>query len=194
MLYDTELKCAEDTFSILMILALLYDHTGKKPAPHTIFDADYVPEIYFEALEYVAEECERGENTDFDTFVKYQFPGMCEYYALCREHSRKNGIAFKNDPYVKEAERTVYEALQSINSYCFDWRLFTPVKETEKKYPCLLFVTSPEFWCPPDQIEAFIRIGRFYTQGVDRLKKELTEETTIRVLPPAAVTEERKAA
>ena len=194
MLYDTELECAEDTFSILMILALLYDHTGKKPAPHTIFDADYMPEIYLEALDYVAEECERGENTDFDTFVKYQFPGMCEYYALCREHSRKNGIAYKNDPYVKEAERAVYEELQKINSYCFDWKLFAPVKETEKKYPCLLFVTSPEFWCPPDQIEAFIRIGRFYTQGVDRLKKELTEETTIRVLPPAAVTEERKAA
>lgn len=194
MLYDKELECAGETFCMLLILALLYDHTGKKPAPHTIFDADYVPEIYFEALEYVAEECERSENTDFDTFVKYQFPGMCEYYALCREHSRKNRIAFKNDPYVKEAERTVYEALQSINSYCFDWRLFTPVKETEKKYPCLLFVASPEFWCPPDHVKAFIRIGRFYTQGVDRLKKELAEETTIRVLPPAAVTEERKAA
>lgn len=132
MLYDTELECAEDTFSILMILALLYDHTGKNPAPHTIFDADYMPEIYLEALEYVAEECERSEDQFYDIFVKYQFPGMCEYYALCREHSRKNGIAFKNDPYVKEAERTVYEALQSINSYCFDWRLFTPVKETEK--------------------------------------------------------------
>ncbi len=194
MLYDKELDCAEDTFSMLLILALLYDHTGEKLAPHTTFESDYLPEIYFESLEYVAEECERSEDADYDTFIKYQFPGMCEYYALCREHSRKNRIAFKNDPYVKEAERTVHEKLQGINSYCFDWQLFTPVKATEKKYPCLLFVTSPYFWCPPDHIDAFIQISQFYSRGVDRLKKELTEETTLRVLPPAAVTEERRAA
>ena len=169
--------CMDDLLAILSIEKICYDHTGVCSA--TPLDSDYLWETSYEALNDAASYTENGSLEAWDTYVqKFRFSGMRRYYDLCREYGRKHLIAFKNNRFVKEAADFVSDEMNGINSYCIDWMLFTPQKETEKRWPCLAIFTSPEFYQPAQLVESVYNIRSFYEEGVKRLEEELSNQKT----------------
>ena len=186
--------CMDDLLAILSIEKICYDHRGVCNA--TPLDSDFLWETAYEALNDVASYTENGSVDAWDTYVqKFQFPDMQKYYDLCRAYGKKHRIAFKNNRFIKEAADFVADEMNGINSYCIDWMLFTPKKETEKRWPCLAVFTSPEFYQPVQLVESVYNIRSFYEEGVKRLEEELKGQTEKIIRLPAALPEaERKIA
>lgn len=186
--------CMDDLFAILAIEKICYDHTGA--CDDTPLDSDYLWKTEYEALNNAAPYTEYGSMDAWDTYVqKFQFDGMQRYYDLCRKYGRKHRIAFINNRFVKEAADFVADEMNGINSYCIDWMLFTPKKETEKRWSCLTVFTSPEFYQPVQLVESVYNIRSFYEEGVKRLEEELSGQTPkITQLPAALPEAERRTA
>lgn len=179
--------CMDDLLGILAIEKILYDHTGSVTG-ETLSEGCLMEACYY-ALEDVAPSVS-AETGDYDTYIqKFCFPGMEEFYRLCREYGRKNGVSFKNTPYVKEAVDFVNQEMNGIDSYSIGWSLFTPKKVTQKKWPCLAVFTDPEFYQPVQLVESLYNIRTFYMGGVKRLKAELEQQETKIISLPAIVPE-----
>ena len=136
----------DDLLGILAIEKIRYDHTGFI-AGESLYGDDF-PVVCYDALGNVADSIS-ADVDDCDTYIqKFCFPGMEEFYRLCREYGRRNRVSFQNNPYVKEATGFVNQEMNGIDSYCIGWRLFTPKKATKKKWPCLavLNFTSRYSW------------------------------------------------
>lgn len=179
--------CMDDLLGILAIEKILYDHTGSIMG-ETLNDGFLMESCYY-ALGDVADSIS-AEMDDYDSYIqKFFFPGMEEFYRLCREYGRKNGVSFKNNPYVKEAADFVNREMNGIDSYCISWSLFTPKKVTQKKWPCLAVFTSVEFYQPVQLVESLYNIRTFYMDGVKRLKAEMEQQETKTISLPAIVPE-----
>ena len=114
---------------------------------------------------------------------------------LCREYGRRNRVSFQNNPYVREAANFVNQEMNGIDSYCIDWRLFTPKKATKKKWPCLAVFTSIEFYQPVQLVESLYNIRTYYMQALEKLKKELqSSQMKTLYLTEVSQAAERKAA
>ena len=120
---------------------------------------------------------------------------MEEFYRLCREYGRRNRVSFQNNPYVREAANFVNQEMNGIDSYCIDWRLFTPKKATKKKWPCLAVFTSIEFYQPVQLVESLYNIRTYYMQALEKLKKALqSSQMKTLYLTEVSQAAERKAA
>ena len=180
--------CMDDLLAILSIEKICYDHTGACNA--TPLDSDYLWETAYEALNDAALYIENGSVDAWDTYVqKFRFDSMPEYYDLCREYGKKHRIAFKNNRFIKEDADFVADEMNGINSYCIDWMLFTPKKETEKRWTCLAVFTSPEFYQPVQLVESIYNIRSFYEEGVKRLEEELSVQAEKIIQFPANLQE-----
>ena len=191
-MFEEPNNCMDDMLAALAIEKIRYDHTGTLIGMP--LDSDSLPEIYYGALDDVAPSVSAEEN-DYDYIQKFYFSGMKEFYQLCREYGRQNHVSFKNNRYVKEASDFVDHEMNGIDSYCIGWRLFTPKKITDRKWPCLAVFTTPEFYQPVQLVESLYNIRSFYEEGVKRLKAELErQETKIISLPAVTPETERKRA
>lgn len=168
--------CMDDLLAILSIEKICFDHMGS--CDSIPLDSDYLWETEYEALTDAALYTENGFMEERDTYVqKFQFDGMRKYYDLCRKYGIKRCVAFKNNRFVKEAADFVNNEMNGIQSYCIDWFLFTPKKETEKRWPCLAVFTSVDFYQPVQLVESVYNIRSFYTEGVKRLEEELSGQS-----------------
>lgn len=192
MFEDPDL-CMEDLLGILAIEKIRYDHTSVI-AGETLYGDDF-PVVCYDALGDVADSIS-ADVDDYDTYIqKFCFPSMEEFYRLCREYGRRNRVSFQNNPYVKEAAGFVNQEMNGIDSYCIDWRLFTPKKATKKKWPCLAVFTSIEFYQPVQLVESLYNIRTYYMQALEKLKAELQlSQKELHLLPKVSQTPERKAA
>ena len=180
-MYEELEERMDDICGILIMVKAVYDATGYKI--ESILDGDYFFDVYMEAIESAANELEYGTVMDYDNVNKYGFPQMDEYYELCRKYGRINRLSFKDNPYAKKAKEKVYTEMESINSYCLNWALFTPKKRTKKRYNCLWVITDPEFNQHVTLIKALCNIRTFYKEGVEELKKELEPKPQLKLLP-----------
>ena len=185
--------CMDDILGILAIEKIRYDHTGAIVGK--TLDSDFFPETCYEALDDVADSIIANVD-DYDVYIqKFLFPGMEEFYRLCREYGRKKRIYFKNNPYVREAADFVNREMNGIDSYCINWRLFTPKKVTDKKFPCLAVFTDVEFYQPVQLVEALCNIRTYYKQALEKLKEELRPpQAELLLLPAVSQAAERNAA
>lgn len=192
MFEDTD-SYMDDLLGILAMEKIRYDHTGII-AGETLHE-DYFLETYYEALGDVADSICASVD-DYDVYIqKFCFPGMEEFYRLCREYGRKNRVSFKNNPYVRKAAIFVNHEMYGIDSYCINWSLFTPKKVTEKKWPCLAVFTDAEFYQPVQLVESLYNIRTYYMQALEKLKKDLQyPKKEILCLPEASEAAERRAA
>ena len=186
--------CMDDLRAILSIKKICYDHMGI--CNSIPLDSDYLWETMYEALNDAAAYTEDSFVDAWGAYVqKLRFPNMQKYYDLCREYGKKHRIAFKNNRFIKGAADFVNSEMNGINSYCIDWMLVTPKKETEKHWPCLAVFTSPEFYQPVQLVESVYNIRSFYEEGVKRLEEELNRPLEkITRLPTALPEAERKIA
>ena len=183
----------DDLLGILALEKIRYDHTGFI-AGESLYGDDF-PVVCYDALGNVADSIS-ADVDDCDTYIqKFCFPGMEEFYRLCREYGRRNRVSFQNNPYVKEATGFVNQEMNGIDSYCIGWRLFTPKKATKKKWPCLAVFTSIEFYQPVQLVESLYNIRTYYMQALEKLKKELlSSQTKTLYITEVSQAAERKAA
>ena len=89
----------DDLLGILAIEKIRYDHTGFI-AGESLYGDDF-PVVCYDALGNVADSIS-ADVDDCDTYIqKFCFPGMEEFYRLCREYGRRNRVSFQNNPYGK---------------------------------------------------------------------------------------------
>ena len=185
--------CMDNLLGLLVIEKIRYDHTG------TIIggtlDSNSFLEAYYDALEDVAYSVSANVD-DYDVYIqKFLFPGMEEFYRLCREYGRKNRVSFKKNRYVREAADFVNREMNGIESYCINWSLFTPKKITDKKWPCLAVFTNVEFYQPVQLVESLYNIRTYYKQALEKLKEELRPlRAELLLLPEVSQVAERNAA
>lgn len=162
----------DSTLAVLVIEKILYDHGY--PLLGTPLDEDSLLEASFEAIEQVSENCvfTYDEEKQCEVF-KLEFPEMERFNFLCKEFGRINHIAYKKNPYVKEANIWVNSEMSDIRSYAIDWALFTPKRMTKKKSTCLAIFLWPEFYQPVDLVDAVCNIRDHYKRSIDRIEKEL---------------------
>ena len=107
----------DDLLGILAIEKIRYDHTGFI-AGESLYGDDF-PVVCYDALGNVADSIS-ADVDDCDTYIqKFCFPGMEEFYRLCREYGRRNRVSFQNNPYVREAANFVNQEMNGIDSYVY---------------------------------------------------------------------------
>lgn len=183
----------DDLLGILAIEKIRYDHTGSIVGE--MLYGDEFPLVCYDALGDVADSTSALVD-DYDRYIqKFCFPGMEEFYRLCREYGRKNCVSFKNNPYVREAADFVNQEMNGIDSYSIAWSLFTPKKVTKKRWPCLAVFTDAEFYQPVQLVESLYNIRSYYMQALEKLKAELQlSQKELHLLPKVSQTPERSAA
>ena len=73
---------------ILMIEKIRYDHTGTITG--IPLQEDYLWEVYYEALDDVADSVSGILANEDVNIQKFSFPGMKEFYCLCREYGQRS--------------------------------------------------------------------------------------------------------
>lgn len=181
-MYEEIDEIMDDICGMLIMVKAVYDATGK--IIECDLHSDYFFDVYMEAMDSAADVVAWGTINDYENVNKYSFPCMDEYYELCRKYGRIHKVSFKNNPYVKKAEDNITSEMNSINSYCYDWTLFTPKKKVKEKYNCLWLMTYPEFNQLVSLVKVLCSIRTFYEEGVEELKKVLKPaKPQIKLLP-----------
>ena len=180
----------EDTINLLELERILFErkegHTG------CFLDSEEFYVYAQDALTELAAEVVYLEITD-STLYKFCFPELHNFYTLCKEHSKRNHITFRKDPYVKAAEEYVADAFCCTESPNFAWNLWVPPKLVKKRAYTVIVETGMEFMEYAEILETLYDIKEHYAGLITALKKELSDRSNIIPLP-VAVGKERKAA
>lgn len=180
----------EDTVNLLELERILFErkegHAGR------FLDGEEFYVYAQDALTELAAEVVYLEITD-STLYKFCFPELHNFYTLCKEHSKRNHISFRKDPYVKAAEEYVADAFRCTESPNFAWNLWVPPKLVKKRAYTVIVETGMYFMEYAEMIETLYDIKEHYAGLITALKKELSDRSNIIPLP-VAVGKERKAA
>lgn len=97
--------------------------------------------------------------------------GMMEFYRLCRDWSKQRGIPLRRNPYMERARLEVEEQLNSINSYCYNYRFSTKVNHQWASGITLYL--SPEFNQEFPLLMTLAHIFDYYRQTAKKLQYEI---------------------
>lgn len=101
---------------------------------------------------------------------------MREYYTLCREHARRNHIAYRKDPYVKQADEYIFGTIMHGCPYSVWVRIST---KTNHEFGVGVAVTTYEdFYSAAELIEALLEVMAYFESAVPALRRELDENRT----------------
>lgn len=144
--------------------------------------------VHFQRGKHVTPfECE----PDRDAFI-LRDPLLTRFDALCREYEAQKGVSQTENPYVRELEDAVHQAL-ALNDYSYDYLLVDGTKD--RKGPKLLLFLFEEFCATEELPDALCQILDFCEDGIRRIERELVQESAkIIPLPPAAQPEYKEAA
>ncbi|MBQ7726238.1 MAG: hypothetical protein IJT66_03745 [Clostridia bacterium] len=163
----------EDILRLLELKTILAEH-DEPATPAILNDEDYWDQAYTTFAELCSEEIYL-ENFD-NTLYLFRFPELHEFYTLCKELSRREGIGFRKYPAVKKAENYIRNTLAYVNDYTFSWNLWVPKKLVKKRAYTFLIETSCEFSDYSGIIDAVLTIQEYYAERCDRLRKEMQED------------------
>lgn len=165
------------------------DYTGG------IIDGDKFMET---ALETVYEMCDHVEYLDYTDSILYffSFPEMRRFYKLCKEHSSKNHIKFRRNPYVKNAIDFVDTNIRYSGMRNIAWNYWIPRRLIKKRQHQFLIETGVYFQEWIEMIAALFEIRQYFREKCEEIQLELYSPLTL-VKPKATSTTnpvERKAA
>ena len=154
--------------------------------------------FYQEATELtysIAQEVVYMEYTDSHLFF-FRFDEMDEFYELCKEHSRRNRVKFKKDPYIIDAENHVLGIIGCSGVENAAWNYWIPPELNRKRQHRFLIELGCYFYEWVELIQAVFEIRQYFAKKVTELKAELYPTPKVLVLPTPVPTvpEERKAA
>lgn len=154
--------------------------------------------FYQDAVELayaVAQDAVYMEHTESMLYF-FRFPIMDEFYKLCKEHSQRNHISFKKDPYITDAEEQVLAIIECSGMVNIAYNYWIPPVLKRKRQHRFLIELGCEFYEWVELFQAVFEIRDYFKKKVEELKAELHPAPKVIVFPApiAAVTEERKAA
>ena len=137
------------------------------------FDEYY--SCFWDVLQFASDFlfCEELEDYEAQKYY-FGFKSMSEYYRLCRDYCVQRGVRLKDNPYMREAERFVENAMDfgmgSYGGYSF----LLQTKINHKWASGLLVLTDDYcFRSEFELTEAILSIGAWYKDAVARLKNDL---------------------
>ena len=164
------------------------------------YSGDYIDgeQFYFQAIEIVLALAQFGYYLDHteSTLYFFRFDEMDEFYDLCKEHSHRNRINFKKDPYVKAAKEYVMDTIRHSGMENIAWAYWIPRKLIKGRQHRFLIETGCYFMEWLEMVETLFEIRAYFKSKVEELEAELYPKQKVLVLPVpiAAEAEERKAA
>ena len=105
----------------------------------------------------------------------FSYKDMMEYYRLCRVYSCKHGIRLRDNPFMREAEQFVTDAMEFNNYGGYWYHLHTKINHDWASG----IVIHLDDNCFQDEFglsEAMLSIGGWYASAVIRLRQTLLEE------------------
>lgn len=154
--------------------------------------------FFLEATEVVLALAQFGYFLDYteSTLYFFKFEEMDAFYELCKEHSRRNRISFKKNPYIKAAKEFVDDTIKHSGMENIAWAYWIPRKLVKGRQHRILIETGMYFFEWLEMIQCIFDLMAYFKEKVAELKAELYPEPKILLLPVpiAAETEERKAA
>ena len=164
------------------------------------YGGDYIDGDHFflQANDIILAMAQAGcylEHTE-STLYFYKFEEMDEFYDLCKEHSRRNKVNFKKDPYVKAAYDYVMDTIRHSGMENIAWAYWIPRRLKGKRQHRFLIETGSYFMEWVEMVQALFEIRAYFEEKVKELRAELYPKQTVIAFPVpiAADTEERKAA
>ena len=164
------------------------------------YDGDFIDGEFFyqQALELtltIAQEVIYLDYTDSHLYF-FRFEAMDEFYELCKEHSRRNRVKFKKDPYIIDAENHVLGIIGCSGVENAAWNYWIPPELKRKRQHRFLIELGCYFYEWVELIQAVFEIREYFITKVKELKAELYPAPKVLVLPTPVTTvpEERKAA
>lgn len=155
-------------------------------------------QFYFQANEIVLALAQFGYYLDHteSTLYFFRFDEMDMFYDLCKEHSRRNKVNFKKDPYVKAAHDFVMDTIRHSGMENIAWAYWIPPKLYKGRQHRILIETGCYFMEWLEMVETIFAIQSYFKRKVEELKLELYPKQKVITFPVpiAADTEERKAA
>lgn len=141
-------------------------------------DADDYYIQAWETLHELADEQFEVDYTD-SLLYKFGFPSMIKFYNLCREHSERNKINFKKNPYVTAAEEYIRNTVNETSARNFAWNLWVPKKIVKKKRYIFLIETGCYFDDYVDMLDLLYDVRDYYEEQSRILEKELSKESKV---------------
>lgn len=183
----------EHYIAILQMLKIVYNKTGNVLYPNEVLCNDLEYEIYIEALHYCTPIVNEYYDQE-DEVTKWVFcdDQMTEFYNLCKEYGRRHHIPFKDNPFVRKAQKEVNDLMNSINDYSYNW--WIKIGTRHKFASSLYFYAGCEFIQTCLAVEAIYKVFDYYTEALKKIKKELTCTALTVYRPQNNYFTERKAA
>lgn len=155
-------------------------------------------QFFFQANEIVLGLAQIVYPLDYteSTLYFFKFEEMDEFYDLCKEHSRRNKVNFKKDPYVKAAHDYVMDTIRYSGMENIAWAYWIPRKLYGSRQHRFLIETGCYFMEWLEMIQTLFEIRAYFEAKVEELRAELHPKQTVIAFPVpiAADAEERKAA
>lgn len=155
-------------------------------------------QFFFQANDIVLALAQTGYYLDHteSTLYFFRFEEMDEFYDLCKEHSRRNKINFKKDPYVKAAYDFVMDTIRNSGMENIAWAYWIPRKLYKSREHRILIETGCYFMEWLEMVQTLFEIRAYFENKVKELRAELypKQEVIAFPVPIAADAEERKAA
>ena len=183
----------EDVIQAVVLERILFENIPD-------YGGDFIDgdQFYFQATEIVLGLAQYGYYLDHteSTLYFFRFEDMDEFYDLCKEHSRRNKVNFKKDPYVKAAYDYVMDTIRHSGMENIAWAYWIPRRLKGKRQHRFLIETGSYFMEWVEMVQALFEIRAYFEEKVKELREELYPKQKVIAFPVpiAADTEERKAA
>lgn len=136
--------------------------------PEEGMNAEY---FCYSMLDMLCEECLwLGDDTGGFYSIHFRDSCMTDYFALCKEHARREGIPFREDPYTSAALREVHDWMDS-DCPCCDWRM--KLFERNNSRPKLIFYYTEDFYWHTALFTRILRVLDFFQTAGEKLRQEL---------------------
>lgn len=166
------IEYAKQAFLSVQLCKVLHDY-GKLDELGTgwSIEEDTWWSLTYEALNCVCGAIWMDGNEDYMQ-QKYYFsdPDMMEYYRHCREYCNLFGVKLKDNPYMKKAEKFVYDML-CLDTDDYGYTLHTKINH--KWASGIVFVYGDYFNGYIELVEALLLIFDFYKNELAELKSVL---------------------
>jgi hypothetical protein len=113
----------------------------------------------------------RSEYDDFNQNTTYKFvtDAMTEYFHLAFEYGELMKLPKKDNPCFNRAFSHLRNTLGSIQSYCYDFRIY-PSKSRKTR---LYFITYDEYWMPYETVAELYSFFDYFPKMLPKLKKKI---------------------
>jgi len=163
----------EEMFICVKLIKIAEERQGKGCAK-IFMPLNYIDiyEIYIHVLDNMNELlCYRSDGEYMNSTYKFATDEMTEYYHLAYKYGELKNISKNKNPYFINAEKYLRSTLGSIDSYCYNYRLY-PSRTRQTR---LYFLTDDEYWMPYETITELYCFFDYFPEKLPELKASIKQ-------------------